>query len=79
MTSPWSPGYGRQGHGATEQMAPSQIDGSRAGLQSTAGAGVGTATCPQPEVLCCPPSAPCPGVLVFVTPVTVTRERLEPP
>lgn len=22
MTSPWSPGDGRQGHGATEQMAP---------------------------------------------------------
>lgn len=22
MTSPWSPGYGRQGHSTTEQMAP---------------------------------------------------------
>lgn len=22
MTSPWSPGYSRQGHSTTEQMAP---------------------------------------------------------
>lgn len=65
MTSPWSPGYGRQGHGTTEQMAPSQIDGSRAGLQRTAGAGVGTATCPRPRGALLSPVCPlprCPGV-----------------